>query len=44
METRATRIGLWAWGALVFAFLWIPLAIMAVYLVIMKRLGAFESL
>jgi len=31
METRATRIGLWAWGALVFAFLWIPLAIMAVY-------------
>jgi putative spermidine/putrescine transport system permease protein len=31
METRATRIGLWAWGALVLAFLWIPLAIMAVY-------------
>jgi putative spermidine/putrescine transport system permease protein len=31
METRATRIGLWAWGALVVAFLWIPLAIMAVY-------------
>jgi putative spermidine/putrescine transport system permease protein len=31
METRATRIGLWAWGAFVFAFLWIPLLIMAVY-------------
>jgi putative spermidine/putrescine transport system permease protein len=31
METRATRIGLWAWGALVFAFLWIPLLIMALY-------------
>mgnify|MGYP001427341392 CR=1 FL=1 len=31
METRATRIGLWAWGAAVFAFLWIPLLIMAVY-------------
>jgi putative spermidine/putrescine transport system permease protein len=31
METRATRIGLWVWAALVTAFLWIPLAIMAVY-------------
>lgn len=31
METRVTRIGLWAWGAFVFAFLWIPLLIMAVY-------------
>jgi putative spermidine/putrescine transport system permease protein len=31
METRATRIGLWAWGGLVFAFLWIPLLIMALY-------------
>jgi len=31
METRGTRIGLWLWAALVFAFLWIPLAIMAVY-------------
>jgi putative spermidine/putrescine transport system permease protein len=31
METRATRIGLWAWGALVVAFLWIPLGIMALY-------------
>jgi putative spermidine/putrescine transport system permease protein len=31
VETRATKIGLWAWAALVFAFLWIPVAIMAVY-------------
>ena len=31
METRATRLGLWAWAFLVIAFLWIPLAIMAVY-------------
>jgi putative spermidine/putrescine transport system permease protein len=31
METRATRIGLWAWALLVFLFLWIPLAIMGVY-------------
>jgi putative spermidine/putrescine transport system permease protein len=31
METRPTRIGLWAWATLVFAFLWIPLAIMTVY-------------
>jgi putative spermidine/putrescine transport system permease protein len=31
METRATRIGLWAWAALVFAFLWIPIVIMGVY-------------
>jgi putative spermidine/putrescine transport system permease protein len=30
METRATRIGLWAWALLVFLFLWIPLAIMGV--------------
>jgi putative spermidine/putrescine transport system permease protein len=31
VETRGTRIGLWAWAVLVFLFLWIPLAIMAVY-------------
>jgi putative spermidine/putrescine transport system permease protein len=31
METRAARIGLWAWAILVVAFLWIPLAIMALY-------------
>jgi putative spermidine/putrescine transport system permease protein len=31
MERRATRIGLWAWAALVFAFLWIPIVIMGVY-------------
>jgi putative spermidine/putrescine transport system permease protein len=31
METRATRIGLWSWGGLVFAFLWIPLLIMSLY-------------
>ena len=31
METRGTRLGLWLWAAVVFAFLWIPLAIMAVY-------------
>jgi putative spermidine/putrescine transport system permease protein len=31
METRMTRIGLWAWGVLVFAFLWIPLVIMGLY-------------
>jgi putative spermidine/putrescine transport system permease protein len=31
METRATRIGLWAWASLIFLFLWIPLAIMGLY-------------
>ena len=31
METRATKIGLWAWAILIFLFLWIPLAIMALY-------------
>jgi putative spermidine/putrescine transport system permease protein len=31
MENRLTRLGLWAWGVLVVAFLWIPIAIMAVY-------------
>lgn len=31
METRSVRIGLWTWAALVVAFLWLPLAIMAVY-------------
>jgi len=31
METRATKVGLWAWAALIFLFLWIPLAIMALY-------------
>jgi len=31
VETRGTRIGLWIWAVLVFLFLWIPLAIMAVY-------------
>jgi putative spermidine/putrescine transport system permease protein len=31
VETRGTRIGLWVWALLVFLFLWIPLAIMAVY-------------
>ena len=44
METRVTRVGLWAWATLIFLFLWIPIAIMAVYLALMKRLGAFESL
>jgi putative spermidine/putrescine transport system permease protein len=31
MESRATRIGLWAWATLVFGFLWIPIVIMGVY-------------
>ena len=31
MERRATRVGLWAWAVLVFAFLWIPIVIMGVY-------------
>jgi putative spermidine/putrescine transport system permease protein len=31
METRPTRAFLWAWAALVFLFLWIPLGIMGVY-------------
>ena len=31
METRGARIGLSLWAALVVAFLWIPLVIMAVY-------------
>jgi putative spermidine/putrescine transport system permease protein len=31
MERRGTRIGLWVWAALIFLFLWIPIAIMSVY-------------
>jgi putative spermidine/putrescine transport system permease protein len=31
METRATRVGLWAWALAVFAFLWVPIGIMGVY-------------
>jgi putative spermidine/putrescine transport system permease protein len=31
VETRATRIGLATWSALVILFLWIPLAIIAIY-------------
>jgi len=31
VETRATRVGLWAWATLVFLFLWIPIGIMALY-------------
>ena len=31
IETRGTRIGLWVWAALVFLFLWTPIAIMGVY-------------
>ena len=31
METRGTRIVLWAWAGLIFLFLWTPLAIMGVY-------------
>ena len=31
METRATRIGLATWSALVILFLWIPLVIIAIY-------------
>jgi putative spermidine/putrescine transport system permease protein len=31
VETRSTRIALWAWALVVVAFLWIPIAIMAVY-------------
>jgi len=31
METRATKVALWAWATLIFLFLWIPLAIMALY-------------
>ncbi len=31
METRGARIALWAWAALVFCFLWVPIALMAVY-------------
>jgi putative spermidine/putrescine transport system permease protein len=31
VETRATRVGLCAWAVLIVAFLWIPIAIMAVY-------------
>jgi putative spermidine/putrescine transport system permease protein len=31
MERRGTRTGLWVWAAVIFLFLWIPLAIMAVY-------------
>ena len=44
METRRTRAGLAAWSALVIAFLWVPLVIMAIYLVIARRLGAFEAM
>jgi putative spermidine/putrescine transport system permease protein len=31
METRTTRVGLWAWATGILLFLWIPLAIMALY-------------
>jgi putative spermidine/putrescine transport system permease protein len=31
MEARSTRIALWIWSALVFAFLWIPLVLIGVY-------------
>jgi len=31
MESSATRCALWTWAAFVVAFLWIPIAIMAVY-------------
>jgi putative spermidine/putrescine transport system permease protein len=31
MEARSTRIGLWIWSGLVFAFLWIPLVLIGVY-------------
>jgi putative spermidine/putrescine transport system permease protein len=31
METRATRIGLWTWTALVVLFLYVPIAIIVVY-------------
>jgi putative spermidine/putrescine transport system permease protein len=31
VESRGTRAGLWAWAVFVVAFLWLPLAIMAVY-------------
>lgn len=31
METRVTRVALWAWAGIIFLFLWIPLAIMGVY-------------
>jgi putative spermidine/putrescine transport system permease protein len=31
MLTRGTRIGLWAWGMIVVAFLWLPLLVMGVY-------------
>jgi putative spermidine/putrescine transport system permease protein len=31
METRSTRVALWIWSALVFAFLWVPLVLIAVY-------------
>src|SRR6478672_6365929 len=31
METRTTRVALWAWAGLIFLFLWIPIAIMGVY-------------
>ncbi len=31
IETRASRIGLWVWAALVFLFLWIPILIMGLY-------------
>jgi putative spermidine/putrescine transport system permease protein len=30
-ESRAARVGLWAWAAIVVAFLWIPILIMGVY-------------
>jgi len=31
IEPPATRFVLWGWAALVVAFLWIPIAIMALY-------------
>jgi putative spermidine/putrescine transport system permease protein len=31
MEARSTRIALWIWSGLVFAFLWVPLVLIGVY-------------
>ena len=44
MESRATRAALGVWTVLVVLFLWVPLAVMALYLVAARRAGAFESL
>ena len=44
MEPRPVRIGLRIFSLGVMAFLYIPLVVITVYLLLVKQLGAFEAL